>query len=204
MRRGANYLAACSFRTAASLPTCAELWRDYLNAAKKLGYDLSREDVAMPKNLLERHDDATRIVSIETDNKAHARYRVIYRDLRRCYEYGADGLRVVVPVCTADIVTEGKALQHCVGGYAARHMEGKTVILFLRKADAQSVPYVTMEVAPDNNPAKIQLRQIHGFLNDRGAESPRQTHAAFIDKWLAWVHAGSPRDSAGQPTGVDA
>lgn len=205
MRRGANYLLECSFRTAASMPTCATLWLDYLEAAKKLEYDLAREDVTMPRNPPERHDNATQTVSIEVDKKAHARYRVLYKDLQRRYEYSADGLCVCVPICTADIVAEGKALQHCVGGYAARHMEGQTVILFLRKADTPAVPYVTVEIAPDNNPAKITLRQIHGFKNDRGAESPRQTHAAFIDKWLAWVHAGSPRDSTGRPImeGVD-
>lgn len=33
-----------------------------------------------------------------------------------------------------------------------------------------------------------------------GRLSPKKKHASFLDKWMAWVHAGSPRDEEGRPT----
>ena len=204
MRRGANYLTAYASRTGTASDVSVTLWKDYLDAARKLGYDLTRDDVRTPKNLAERHDAATQGVQAEADERERKRYRPVFDALRRRYEYGADGLRVVVPTCVADIVTEGKILESCVGGYAARHMAGTTVILFLRRDNDPAAPYVTIEASAENNCAKVILRQVHGYRNDIGAESPRLTHKAFLDKWLAWVHAGSPRDNHGQPVTAEA
>ena len=113
MRRGANYLTAYASRTGTAPDVSATLWKDYLDAAQKLGYDLTRDDVRTPKNLAERHDAATQAVQAEMDERERKRYRPIFDALRRRYEYGADGLRVVVPTCVADIVTEGKILESC-------------------------------------------------------------------------------------------
>ena len=41
-------------------------------------------------------------------------------------------LQFPFPVTTAAIKREGRVLDHCVGGYADRHMKGVTTILFLR------------------------------------------------------------------------
>lgn len=203
MRRGANYLTAYASRTGTAPDVSVMLWRDYLDAARKLKYDLARDDVRMPKSLSERHNAATQAVQAEADERERKRYRPIFDALRRRYEYGADGLRVVVPTCVADIVTEGKILKTCVGGYAARHMSGATVILFLRHDNDPATPYVTIETSAENNCAKVILRQVHGYRNDISAESPSLTHKTFLKKWLAWVHAGSPRDSAGVPLTAD-
>ena len=45
-----------------------------------------------------------------------------------------------------EIIDEGKALCHCVGGYAERHAKGKLHIMFIRKADKPDVPFYTVEV----------------------------------------------------------
>ena len=45
-----------------------------------------------------------------------------------------------------EIISEGQALQHCVGGYAERHAEGKTTILFIRRKDNLDTPYYTLEI----------------------------------------------------------
>lgn len=204
MRRGLNFLTAYASRTGTAPDVSVMLWKDYLDAAKKLEYDLTRDDVRTPKNLAERHDAATQAVQAEADERERKRYRPIFDALRRRYEYSADGLRVVVPTCVADIVAEGKILKSCVGGYAARHMSGATVILFLRRDNDPAAPYVTMEASAENNCAKVILRQVHGYRNDIGAEPPSLTHRDFIEKWLAWVHSGSPRDSAGRALTAEA
>ena len=97
------------------------------------------------------------------------------------------------PLTAAAIRREGKKLEHCVGGYAARHMEGVLTILFLRQADRPNKPYVTIEMNGN------QIRQIHGYRNDIGAADPGRRHKAFLDAWLKWLKAGSPRNADGSP-----
>lgn len=177
----------------------AQLWADYLEAAVKLQYDLSRDDVRLPRDLAERHDQATAAVMVEEDEKAVRRYRARYGRLMEQFAFSADGLCVVAPKGVRDIVREGRILCHCVGGYADRHVDGRVTILFLRKEAAPGVPYVTIELSTENNCAELHIRQIHGYRNDLPRASPWQVHAGFLEKWLAWVHAGSPRDGEGRP-----
>ena len=194
--RAARYLQSFGGNPAAS----AQLWADYLDAAVKLKYDLSRDDVRMPKDLAERHDHAAAAVQTEEDEKAMKRYRARYRQLTEQFSFSAEGLCVAVPKGVQDIVREGRILKHCVGGYADRHVDGRATILFLRKASAPDAPYVTIELCTENNCRELGIRQIHGYRNEAdGSPPPERVHAGFLKTWLDWVHAGSPRDREGQP-----
>lgn len=199
LRRVAAYWRGYASRTGTEFPVVVTLWKDYLTAAQKLDYDLTREDVLLPRNLSERHDAATRTVTLEAEETKRKQYRSLYQRLCKRYEYGADGLRIVVPRDAADIINEGKTLRHCVGGYAARHMEGKATILFLRRTCDLAAPYATIEMTTETNPRKLSIVQIHGYCNDVRTQSPLKTHGDFLAGWLEWVHEGSPRDSAGRP-----
>ena len=111
------------------------------------------------------------------------------------YEFELDGLRIIFPLTAKAIKREGKALDHCVGGYAERHIRGVLTILFLRKSDQPGVPYVTIEMSGN------QIQQIHGYHNEvgTGAQNPRVVHKAFLDTWLRWLRAGSKRNEDGTP-----
>ena len=201
MARAARYLR--SFESGPAVT--AQLWVDYLDAAARLRYDLSRDDVRMPDDLAERHDCAVAAVQSAEDEASMRRYRVRLERLTAQFSFSADGLCVVVPGSVQDIVREGHILKHCVGGYAARHVEGKVTILFLRKESAPGVPYVTIEMSTENNCRELTIRQIHGYRNERdGSRSPAQVHAGFLKTWLDWVHAGSPRDLEGRPVAEEA
>ncbi|MCI9444322.1 MAG: hypothetical protein HFF69_06305 [Oscillospiraceae bacterium] len=201
MARAARYLR--SFESGPAVT--AQLWVDYLDAAARLRYDLSRDDVRMPDDLAERHDCAVAAVQPAEDEASMRRYRVRLERLTAQFSFSADGLCVVVPGSVRDIVREGHILKHCVGGYAARHVEGKVTILFLRKESAPGVPYVTIEMSTENNCRELTIRQIHGYRNERdGSRSPAQVHAGFLKTWLDWVHAGSPRDLEGRPVAEEA
>ena len=96
--------------------------------------------------------------------------------------------------CFQDIIREGKELKHCVGGYAARHADGKLVILFLRDKRHPARPLMTIEMQGKT------IRQIHGFRNDANAkQSPREKYAEILDPWLSWIESGSKRDKKGKP-----
>ena len=79
------------------------------------------------------------------------------------YSFIGDEFRIVVPMRAADIVNEGQMLGHCVGGYADRHMERITTILFLRKNSDPEKSFYTIEVHDIKNNPTVQ--QIHGKFN---------------------------------------
>ena len=176
----------------------AELWYDYLDMAGKLGYDLGRPDVRMPKDLRARHDTAAQTLQTEADDKAAKAYAKRLKMLREKYEFELDGLRVVVPETARQIVEEGKILQHCVGGYAARHIQGKTTILFLRRSRRPERSYITIEMC---GTGQTDIMQVHGYKNEgyRGSVSPRKRYEHFLSVWQSWLKAGSRRDRQGRP-----
>lgn len=174
----------------------ATMWLDYVSMGRKLGLDFSRPDVLMPKDLRARHDNAMEQVEYQSNMDAIKKYRRgRYRMLKKRYEMEAAGYLIRVPAHGGEIRAEGKALCHCVGGYAKRHMEGATTILFLRAADDPDTPLCTIEMEQDGE----TIRQIHGYCNDRYLERPEKLYAAFLDIWLPWVAAGSRRDLQGRP-----
>lgn len=178
----------------------ARLWLDYIDAARRLGYDIARRDVIFPRALRDAHDAAVAAVAYEEDIKARKAYEKRYGKLVKKYSFTAMGLTVCVPEDEREIVNEGKTLHHCVGGYAARHMRGEVTILFLRKERREKRSYITIEMCGrDGN----DIRQIHGYGNERRdgkyLASPRERHGAFIALWLEWLQAGSRRDKNGRP-----
>lgn len=195
------------------------IWRDYIDAAATLKYDLSFEPVLMPKALMQAHDtavdevnrrreEARRIAAAEERAReaeerakreaerkvmeAQERKRAVKLKKRCAFAYGGYLIR---PACTSEeIVAEGVALKHCVGGYAGRHMEGKLVICFLRLAAEPDKPLVTIELS-----TKGKFVQAHGFANDRGQPPAIETYGNIIGPWLTWIENGSKRDKDGNP-----
>ena len=188
-----------------------QLWTDYLDAAEHLGLDLENDVIRFPKNLVAAHDERCaawaelqRLQKKEADRAKREverkRYVERYNQLRKQYEFVFAGLRIVIPTSPDEIIREGAALKHCVGGYAARHAEGKTTILFLRRTDQPEKSLVTIEM--DGK----QLRQAHGWRNEIWAcdenpdrVPPEKLYGYFFEPWLDWVKRGSPRDKKGKP-----
>lgn len=195
----------------AGINTALNCWTDYVDHAEKLGYALHRENVLMPKRLGEEHDRvadqfrskqerALRKREADKRKKAEAAYAERKADLEKRYAYAADGYLIRVPESAEEIVAEGRELKHCVAGYADRHIQGTTTILFMRRAKAPNTPWLTIEMHG------ATMWQIHGYKNEgmysaggRIAPDPRVKYAAFLDPWLAWVAAGSKRTKDGRP-----
>ncbi len=173
------------------------IYRDYLEAAYHLGRCMEHSAVLWPECLFTAHDEATdqwaRIQLQEAEKAGRGKRPRGAKERARKYEFELDGLLIKMPMSAAAILLEGQKLNHCVGGYAKRHLEGVLTILFLRKADAPHTPYVTIEMQGN------QLRQIHGQNNDMGQVSPRVRHKGFLATWLRWLQAGSPRNEDGTP-----
>lgn len=141
--------------------TVLTIYKDYLNFAEKLGYQMESEIVTYPKDLYKAHDTASKLITaMEREREEKEMQAVTEANIKKySFEYG--DFCIVVPRTMEEIIEEGQKLCHCVGGYAERHAQGKTTILFIRRKDAPSVNYVTMEVIGK------KIQQYHGFKNDR-------------------------------------
>lgn len=170
---------------------------DYYDMAQKLEYDLQNPVVRYPKNLNTTHDNAVanynaHKAEIEAKQNAKkeaaAKKMLLSKDKQYCYS--DDNFMILVPHTIADIIREGKIQKHCVGGYAARHMDGKLTICFLREINNPKTPLYTIEMHDK------ELTQIQGAGNC----TPLTPEAKnFFDKWLKWVKGGSRRNKNGEP-----
>ena len=191
-------------RNAPPISTIVRYWEDYLSMARLLDYDLTEPTVAMPRDLQERHDAAAEILkhnASESDRKKYARRR---KQLEKKYGFELDGLRILIPGSAQEIVDEGQTLHHCVGGYAPRHINGSTTILFLRHSRRPERSFLTIEMHEVKG--RMAIKQIHGYrnegyalLSDKKSLPPREKYAWFLEPWLDWVNDGSPRDKQGRP-----
>lgn len=93
------------------------------------------------------------------------------------FEKKGDKFSIILPKMLGEITTEGQVLNHCVGGYLDRHAQGYTTIMFLRKNEALSTPFYTIEV--DNNNTVIQ---IHGKHNRWLGNDPEAI--PFVYEWI--------------------
>lgn len=224
-----RYLEGCvgcaQYGGMSSLESALRFWEDYLTAAEATGYLLHRENVLLPRNLGAAHDEATKKHRAQLEREQAARrlererqrkaaqaehdrqvrlagekYEERRLKLEKKYGFAMSGYVIRAPLGKDEILAEARKLQHCVGGYADRHIQGKTTILFMRKVKKPDEPWLTIEINGN------KLVQIHGYKNEgvhttkgRFAPDPREVYREFLDTWLDWMEKGSKRDKRGNP-----
>lgn len=119
-------------------------YRDYLNDCLKLNWDLDDRAILFPKNLDAAHQRTISLVKHQASEIAKQQFQTT-REKRLWMEWEQDGLLIRLPLDADEIIAEGKALHHCVGGYVQRAAEGTTTILFIRRIAEPDTPYFTLE-----------------------------------------------------------
>ena len=158
--------------------------RDYWNMAGQLGWDLADSLVRWPRDLNVAHDRAMREQRHKKDQLLAAGFQKRAAELDRL-GFELDGLLIRPCQDQTELVSEGKALHHCVGSYANDHACGKTSILFIRRAEEPNKPYFTLEL----DEKKLTVRQNRGLRNCDPPEEVKK----FVAEWLAWARAGAPK-----------
>ncbi|MBS3885593.1 MAG: PcfJ domain-containing protein [Dethiobacter sp.] len=120
-------------------------WRDYIKDCKELGYDLTKERTRFPTNLYKAHQKTIKLVKHKADEILNQKIKHRAEKIKHlCFE--KDGLLIRPALSTEELITEGKVLDHCVGGYSKGYAEGKGDILFVRRIEEPDKPYFTVEV----------------------------------------------------------
>lgn len=141
-------------------------WRDYLKQCTDLEYDLTDESISKPADFPKMHERLSKLHKVRQDEIMREQFLKL-AEMRREFEYVGEKYIVIQPESIDEIVAEGKALCHCVGGYAERHARGELSIMFLRKKDKPQKPYYTIEVSKDG-----KIVQCRGYRNNYNNPKP--------------------------------
>ena len=142
-----------------------------------------------PRDLKAAHDalvtaanDKKNAEHIAEKEQRYGMIRQRYEELDDLYRYEEDGLLIRPAGSAGEIIREGQILHHCVGGdtYLEKHDKGRTVILFLRTACAEGIPYITVELDPKERRI-LQWYGVRDTKPDRAAVQP------WLDRWEGMI-----------------
>ncbi len=137
---------------------------DYIRQCHDLEYNTSDTAICMPHDFEEMH---TRLSQIKYKQSEEERKQFENNyPLRKALEFSSGRFMIRQPESLDEIIAEGAALKHCIGGYAERHARGKLHILFIRRTDKPDEPYFTMELSKDGD-----IVQVRGLRNCSPSES---------------------------------
>lgn len=181
-----NYLQKQSRMENETIRQVLFTWRDYLSMAEKQGIDTSDEIVYRARKLYQRHDEL--VIMAERANVAEQAKEIqksfpkvdkVCKAIKDKYEYKSETYSIVVPESVLDILADSRMLHHCVSRsetYWDRIQKQETYILFLRKTEAPTVPYYTLEVEPNGT-----IRQKRTKFNRQEKDINRATK--FLERW---------------------
>ena len=152
--------------------------RDYWNMAQRLGMDLEDGLVRYPRDPKAAHDGAVERYNQQKDQLLAESFHRRAEELA-WLAWEQDGLLIRPCADQEELQKEGKELHHCVATYAQKHSDGKTAILFIRRAAEPDKPYYTLELDEQT----LTVRQNRGLRNCARTAEIR----AFEDAWLAWA-----------------
>ena len=130
-------------------------YKDYIRFCEDLEYDLTDDFILFPRHLKDAHDRASEMFNKRKVEIYDKKIAAEYDKWVEQYQLTKYGLTVLPPKTASEIVDEGHALHHCVGGYVSRVADKECVILFLRDVKKPDTPFYTIEVR-DGRVAQIR------------------------------------------------
>lgn len=152
---------------------CVDYWKD----AERAGLDLKSEVVAFPHSVTEAQARATAAIRYREDAALRGKFEKMAKRLQALrWEYM--GLIITPAESEEQLILEGKALGHCVGGYGKAHCSGES-IFFIRHTESPKESYFTLQL--DTATGKV--------LQNRGRHNCARTPEveAFEQAWLCQV-----------------
>ena len=152
-------------------------YRDYLDMCVKQNYDMKNSFVLYPEDLQKAHDRVAHRIKMKANAKMRRDFKVAYQRIMRQLDFEWNGMKIVYPSSPEEIIAEGHALHHCVGGYVDRVANKECIILFLRQCAEVEKPFYTIEV---RNQKVIQVR---GMTNEDATPAVEK----FMEQWTRKV-----------------
>lgn len=161
----------------------AMIYLDYLEFAKKLGFDITDKKYLYPEHLKEKHDEYMNQIKANKNKKINSKIKRRYKEtLKNKYE---DKKFIIYPAGSIEeLIDESNQQNNCVRTYAERIANGDCDIYFMRLLKEPHKSLVTVEIR-DN---KIVQQRIK--YND----NTTLTQKKFLSKWEKEVLNGGKID----------
>lgn len=151
-------------------------YRDYLNFAKELKYDLTDTKYLKPKDFVVAHDMAYKKIECIRNKKLYSQVKTACKKYIG-YGYISKEYSIVVPTSATDIKEEGKAMHNCVATYLDRVAKRQSIILFVRHTSSLEESFYTLEINPKDN----SVVQCRGYHNGKTPEEDAVQR--FVKQW---------------------
>lgn len=176
------------------------LYSDYIRfLPDALEVNAEREALGIPlfryalkpktSHLKDLHDKAYRD-HMSMDNKRKAKNikdinkgikEMVASPIYRKYLHGDDNFAIIPPKDYDDFQREGRLLNHCIGDYASRFAEARSLIYFLRRKNDIDKPFYSIELCPpEGMKGSFMLTQCYTYGDS--IEKDDET-LAFIIEW---------------------
>lgn len=155
------------------------LYKDYLRFAKSLGFDLTNNKYAFPKDLKKEHDKLSKQYKLQSNQLI--KNTIIKRGKELSINKYQNNKFIIFPAFTVEALKdESKQQNNCVQTYAEKYATGTCDIYFMRNINQPKKSLVTIEV---RNNKVVQSR-----IKNNAA--PNKKQLAFINKWERKVLKG--------------
>lgn len=172
-----QYLEHCRQYQCIDPLAAIQLWIDYAESANKIGVDFTDKKARHPRSLKMEHDVFTYKYSLLKNEQRNAEFAATTKqDMKYCYKN--KDLFIRPPATMEELFEEGRKLDHCVGTYGDRIIEGRSHIFFVRWNKDPNEPYFTVEMING------QITQIHGFADCNPSYSTPELNK-FLKEWAA-------------------
>lgn len=148
-------------------------YKDYICMCEGLEYDLTDDFILFPRNLVEAHDGASKLMDEDSANVYNNQIAKLADIAQGRYGFKCGDFMIVAPRSADEIVEEGQKLHHCVWQHVRKVAFHESVILFLRRISEPNKPLCTIELI-DN-----EIEQSRAYDN----ENPSPEIAQFIRQW---------------------
>ena len=156
-------------------------WLDYIQDAEKIGLNLGDRTNSMPKDLKKRHANVIKQIKYRESKELEEKLKATLAVRNKIFCWKGKKYFIRPAGSTKELIAEGKALHHCVGGYAERHAKGETNILFVRENESPDKPLYTMEVTGSVK-SGWKLEQIRANMNAAPPEDVMKMVKRFMER----------------------
>lgn len=155
-------------------------YKDYLNMAEKVQYNLDSDYFRYPKYLKKAHDDVQKLIKIKADMELEKKVRKQARKLQKYYfEY--NGLFIRPFQSAKEITKEGRTQNICISIYIDKYANGETGLFCIRKKSNPGKPFYAMELK------NRQIIQVRGNSNQEATPEVDEFVKAFKAECLKLV-----------------
>lgn len=101
------------------------------------------------KNFLQLAKDTHNTKMLLGEKISERKFNKNYKLHEKAFNFKTDKFSIVIPKSGSDLIIEGQKMHHCVGSYVDSVENNKCYIVFVRKNEDLSEPYITAQIYDD-------------------------------------------------------